>query len=49
VLVNDKLSRLGFYVRDHRGFRNFKKEWARVAVRQDYRELYEALKSSDLI
>jgi Histidinol-phosphate/aromatic aminotransferase and cobyric acid decarboxylase len=49
VSANDKLLRLGFYVRDHRGFRNFKKEWARVAVRQDYRELYDALKSSDLI
>ncbi|MGC9105525.1 MAG: aminotransferase class I/II-fold pyridoxal phosphate-dependent enzyme [Thermoprotei archaeon] len=43
ALVNEEIVKDGFYLRDHRGFRNFKKEWARVAVKHGYEELYSTL------
>ena len=47
--VNRRLVQLGYYVRDHRGFRNFSRTWARVAVRQGFEKLYDVLASEGFI
>ena len=47
--VNRRLVQLGYYVRDHRGFRNFSRTWARVAVRQGFEKLYDVLVSEGFI
>jgi histidinol-phosphate aminotransferase len=49
ALVNEEIVKDGFYIRDHRGFRNFKKEWARIAVKYGYEELYQALARREFI
>ena len=47
--VNRRLTQLGYYLRDHRGFKNFPRTWARVAVRRGFENLYEVLVSEGFI
>ncbi len=48
-LVNRKILQKGFYLRDHRGFTNFPKTWARVAVRPGFEDLYRVLVMENFI